>query len=1020
MDTQTLLQLLITHFDVEELKTLCATSGVDYDELGTSARTPLARELLAHLSRRGQLSQLETAIRQQRPDILWPTPGDTKTPDPISHHFQDLIQLLSSDRYQIDKRFVQLTLLIDQGPDAQGLRYTADNQRGKFNSLTALLNETGEKALVLLGQPGSGKTTLLRRLQLDHAWHQLETLTQSQKPGFSPAEDPQPPLPKNPASPADAGAGLPSAVAGLQTEPPPVTAVAGLPTEPLSTPPRFAFFAPLNAYRGDKPGDPPPPPLLWLAREWQNRYPGLPDFNTIFRQGRLILLLDGLNEIPHRDKTDYQERVGEWQAFLAQYAHCGNTVLFSCRNLDYSTPLGSEAVPVRRVQVEPLTPAQIETFLNLYLGDKGQSVWDSLRHDDKQLTLFGSPFFLRLLVDQVKVTGEMPNGRSALLTGFVRRALHREVEQHPHHLFVRGNLLTDDDRQQVINNEWAGPTDLPADGLLLPHLEQLAHRMQAGRETPEANQVRLPEKTVRSLLAHPQAEEMIRAGVQLNILDKDVARREITYFHQLLQEYFAARVLAQQPEPERVKTLWHEAEIKPTVAEQLKSLDKSQELPPLPTTGWEESTLLAVSMTPNPAQFIRDLMAVNLPLAARCANLPELTLPPSLKKQLQDALLERINNPSADLRARILAAEALGDLGDPRFSRHTGPHGDYLLPPLVTIPAGSYPIGDDKSGYADEKPAHTIEIATFDMAVYPVTNAEYRLFVDAGGYENEQWWETESAKAWLRGEGSNASALKQGRDYQKYLQGFSEETIRNANASPDQIDAWLWIRNASDEERDRQYEKWYPSGKTYHQPEYWDDSRFNHPSQPVVGITWFEARAYCAWLSAQTGERYDLPTEVEWEAAARGNGKTSAVAGLPTEPPGSRQTGQGRVYAYGNEFDPTQGNTFETHLRRTTPVGVFPRGRTPEGIADLSGNVWEWTTTIWGESFNQPTFTYPYRADDGRENPDDGTDRRVVRGGSWLDYRSYARAACRNHAHLDFRSGDLGCRVVRRPPSHDL
>ncbi|MBK9051887.1 MAG: SUMF1/EgtB/PvdO family nonheme iron enzyme [Chloroflexi bacterium] len=152
-----------------------------------------------------------------------------------------------------------------------------------------------------------------------------------------------------------------------------------------------------------------------------------------------------------------------------------------------------------------------------------------------------------------------------------------------------------------------------------------------------------------------------------------------------------------------------------------------------------------------------------------------------------------------------------------------------------------------------KKPAHEVAIAPFDMAVYPMTNAEYRLFIQANGYENEQWWETEAARAWLRGEGSNTSALQQGRDYQKYLQDFSEQSIQNANASPDQIEFWLWLRKASDEERDQQYEKWYPSGKIYRQPEYWDDSRFNHQSQPVVGTSWFEARAYCAWLSAQTG-----------------------------------------------------------------------------------------------------------------------------------------------------------------------
>ncbi|MBK7918083.1 MAG: SUMF1/EgtB/PvdO family nonheme iron enzyme [Chloroflexi bacterium] len=151
-----------------------------------------------------------------------------------------------------------------------------------------------------------------------------------------------------------------------------------------------------------------------------------------------------------------------------------------------------------------------------------------------------------------------------------------------------------------------------------------------------------------------------------------------------------------------------------------------------------------------------------------------------------------------------------------------------------------------------------------------MTNAEYALFMAAGGYEDERWWEIEAARAWLRGE-SGSEGIKQGaREQQQYLQDFSDEVLRAQKVSPEQIEFWLWLKHASAEELERQYEGWYPSGKIYRQPEYWEDSRFNHPSRPVVGVTWFEARAYCAWLSAQSADRYRLPTEAEWEAAARG------------------------------------------------------------------------------------------------------------------------------------------------------
>ena len=125
-----------------------------------------------------------------------------------------------------------------------------------------------------------------------------------------------------------------------------------------------------------------------------------------------------------------------------------------------------------------------------------------------------------------------------------------------------------------------------------------------------------------------------------------------------------------------------------------------------------------------------------------------------------------------------------------------------------------------------------------------------------------------------------------------------------------------------------------------------------------------EARAYCAWLSAQTGQDWRLPSEAEWEAAARGRAQVT-------------------TYAWGDEFDAARCNVFETHARRTTPVGVFPGGDTPEGLSEITGNVWEWTAA--------PTKTYAYQADRRREGTDRADARRVVRGGSWNSYRVVAR-----------------------------
>ena len=165
----------------------------------------------------------------------------------------------------------------------------------------------------------------------------------------------------------------------------------------------------------------------------------------------------------------------------------------------------------------------------------------------------------------------------------------------------------------------------------------------------------------------------------------------------------------------------------------------------------------------------------------------------------------------------------------------------------------------------------------------------------------------------------------------------------------------------------------------------WNDPAYNDALQPVVGVCWHEARAYCAWLSVQTGELWRLPSEAEWEAAASGP--------------------EGRRYAWGDDFDASRCNSFESHVRGTTPIGVFPAGDTPQGLADVSGNVWEWTSTAY-----EP---YPYVADPRREDPERVDARRVVRGGSWGSSRGNARCACRGHFVVPgARSYYLGLRLV--------
>ena len=130
-----------------------------------------------------------------------------------------------------------------------------------------------------------------------------------------------------------------------------------------------------------------------------------------------------------------------------------------------------------------------------------------------------------------------------------------------------------------------------------------------------------------------------------------------------------------------------------------------------------------------------------------------------------------------------------------------------------------------------------------------------------------------------------------------------------------------------------------------------------------------------------------------------------------------------RQYPWGEEPDPERANYRDTGIGATSAVGCFPGGASPDGVEDLSGNVWEWTRSLWGDEWQRPDFDYPYDPSDGRENLSAGASvQRVLRGGSFYGADYFVRCAYRN---WDFPSSlwdYIGFRVVVAPfsPSSDL
>jgi formylglycine-generating enzyme required for sulfatase activity/energy-coupling factor transporter ATP-binding protein EcfA2 len=250
--------------------------------------------------------------------------------------------------------------------------------------------------------------------------------------------------------------------------------------------------------------------------------------------------------------------------------------------------------------------------------------------------------------------------------------------------------------------------------------------------------------------------------------------------------------------------------------------------------------------------------------------------------------------------------------------------------------------------YGEKKERRQVSLR-FWMGKYPVTNAQYARFIEAGGYLRRELW-SDQGWAWRTG------------DYDSQV-----------------TESWLqdWLKNRPPEKRER--------------PFWWDDARRNNPIFPVVGVSWFEAEAYGNWLAEQlraTGfvlqawcggqlvtrnpqseaTAVRLPTEAEWERAARG--------------------ADGREYPWGDAFDTGRANTWESKIENTTAICTYPQGVSPEGVWDAAGNVWEWTAS---------------RAEGVR---------RVLRGGSWGHRQRGARCAVRGWSFPDLFDVDVGFRLV--------
>jgi len=783
------------------------------------------------------------------------------------------------------------------------------------------------------------------------------------------------------------------------------------------------LFVNLSDYAGDNPAD-------FLATQYRHWY-GDDDLSAVLKAGRLWLLADGLNEMRAANERDYEACVQAWRRFFKEDYPPGNRALIACRQADYGTGLD-----LPRLEVEPIDDARIRAFIARRLGGaptRGERLWQALLADlearGPEYSLYGlarNPFWLVMLVDVYRDLGHLPENRAALVQQFVDHWLAYETDR-------TGRLLTD--RQRAA---------------LQLALDRLAFAMLGdGQNAPQPREwvlSHLPDQVDvdgNLMPIDPPATLALAESACLLECRGRPEARVVRFYHQLLVDHFAGRELLRRfcsmlakEGTDSLLPLDRPALWRIPWQEKWQFVESAWDpLPPPPTTGWEEATALAAARAAledgDWARLAQAILVYHPPLAARCLLEAGTSPEEEVRREVADRLLSVIQDPAATAALedrqrtslRIACGLALGALGDPRIlaGEREAVHPDgrrvrFIEPAWSqVIEAGPFLMGssrDDPEAYDDEysevtgyRP-HTIVVPyAYAVGLYPVTNAEYACFVQGGGYEDERWWDTDEARRWLWGElDLSGPWLRRWQQIAQWVQEGSlnpDELVTQQHISPDYAETLKWAAAASDEELAQAVRG--AAGTTAaerHQPRFWEDRRHNNPSQPVVGVCWYEARAYCNWLTEQLrvtnyelGSVVRLPTEVEWEKAARWDGKRA------------------RRYPWGQKWDEAKANTLEGRVLTTTPVGIYPAGAASCSALDCAGNVREWSSSRWGPGVERSVFAYPSDPGDGREEPG-GTDLRVVRGGSWNVGMRSARCACRYGYYPDYRYNDIGFRVL--------
>ena len=348
-------------------------------------------------------------------------------------------------------------------------------------------------------------------------------------------------------------------------------------------------------------------------------------------------------------------------------------------------------------------------------------------------------------------------------------------------------------------------------------------------------------------------------------------------------------------------------------------------------------------------EFLDFLMTSDLLIAANCVV-------ESNNCKWKADIADRIIKCLLDDQTKTISLEErkeygllLGQLGDRRFSINNR----VIEPPVIQCSENLF------------------------VGKFPITNLEYSMFLKDPDYLNNKYWSLAHRDAWFSDDTILGSVFEHWKNVQDYLNESLErvKVICGKNGFSKEQCACIFYFLKMDKEslKEMIYELY---GNNSPIPLMWQNPEYNNPSLPVVGISIYEAFAYCEWLSYQTSKKYRLLTSDEW----------FLVSG-----------GEKRIYPYGNKYNKNYSNTIESIWNSVLAVGLIPQNISSSGLYDMSGNIFEWTSSIW-------------KPKDNPINKKIDT-QYICRGGSWIQGKDRAMSNYIGRGKGWVKNIDLGFRV---------